>query len=270
MTTDLCVDVRRRRDGETMCQRLAIDGAYLCQGHRRELERLIAEMPARHGDLDRPTGAGGPPVRGGGEHGITVDEAAADLRRQIQHDLVFWCVYVADERGIGRPRRDDPLSLAAWLTRHVDWLVARREAAEELLPVLRELTGRALGIIDLRARRIELGERCLTHEGGERCTGTVTLVIRGDDWLARCGECGHDQEATQYLRIAQRGTWITAEDVIRLAELFGVAANVDLIYQWKRRKHITGMVGPAENLYDLGSVQRYLVRRTAERERMSA
>lgn len=265
--TDICV-LEHRQDPDR--PRRALDGAYLCHGHHTELERHIAELPARYDDLARPKGAGGPKITHATDPGLSVDEAAANLRAQIQHDLLWWCIYVADQRGINRPTSADPSATATWLTVHVEWLAANRPAAEELLPVLRELTGKAIGITDIPARRVDLGEQCLVHADGERCVGEITIIVRGDEWIARCSECVGDQEATQYLRIVQRGQWVTADSVIRLAALFGIVANSDAIRQWKHRKHIRGIVGDVENLYDLESVQRYLVKRQTEREKVGA
>jgi len=278
-TADLCVDIRVRRDVEEVCERLALDGLRLCHGHRRELERLIAELPAIHDDLDRPAG---PPSAsaGGGAAGLNVDEAAADLRGQIHHDLLWWCRYVADCRGFHRPASETPTSAAAWLTLQVDWLAADQHASRELLPVLRELTGRAYGLTDIPARYLDLGDQCLIHTEGERCEGVVTLVVRGDEWTAVCPACRERakltgaryeaQDATPYLRVARRGKWIPAADVIRLAEVFGITASEDVVRQWKHRRRIVGRVGPIENMYDLGSVQRYLAQRQAETRRISA
>ena len=265
--TDICVLTHRLNPERP---RQALDGAYLCAGHRTHLERLIAELPARHDDLERPKGAGGPKITFANDPGLHIDESAANLRAQIQHDLLWWCIYVADQRGITRPMSADPSATATWLTVHIDWLAADKPAAEELLPVLRELTGKAIGITDIPARRVELGEQCLVHEDGARCIGEVTIVIRGDEWIARCSECVGDQEATQYLRIVQRGQWITTDGVIRLAGLFGITASSDVVRQWKHRRHIRGIVGDVENLYELASVQEYLIKRQSEREKVGA
>lgn len=266
-TPDICV-LPHHHDPER--PRPALDGLYLCHGHHTELQRLITQLPNHHDDLDRALTANGPKISHSNSPGLNIDETAAELRTQIQHDLLWWCIYVADQRGIHRPTTAEPHTTATWLTRHVDWCAADRPAAEELLPVLRELTGRAIGITDLRARRIHLGEQCLTHTDGDRCTGEITIVIRGDDWVARCPECRIDQDATPYLRIAQRGQWITTDDVIRLAGLFGIPCSHDVVRQWKHRRHITGIIGAVENLYDLASVQSYLARRQTERERIGA
>lgn len=266
-TAELCVDIRHRRGEDEYCQRLALDGLYLCHGHKREMGRLIAEMPARYDDLDRaltPSGGG----RGGGAPGLFIDEAAADLRSDMAGLLASWCAVVVDERGVTPPASEEIWRTAPWLTIHIDWCAAQ-EFAGDMLAELRAVTGRSYGIADIRPRRLPLDEQCLTHTDGARCTGTVTIVVRGDDWTARCPECGTTQDATPYLRLARRGQWITAADVIHLAALFDIPCSVDVIYQWKRRRRIIGRRGLVENEYELRSVQRYLVRRQAEQNRVA-
>ncbi|MBO0883673.1 MAG: hypothetical protein J2P17_25725, partial [Mycobacterium sp.] len=274
--SDLCVQTHRVDPDRP---RPALDGLRLCHGHHRELERLIAELPARYDDLDRAiTGAGS----GGGtttHPGLNIDEAAADLRSQIRYDLLTWTTYVTRERGLLGPRSEEPNTTAPWLTIHIDWLAADHYAAVHLLPVLRELTGRTYGIADIPARHLDLEEQCLVHVDGERCDGIITLVVRGDDWTAHCPTCRAaakeagepyvPQDATPYLRLARRGQWITAEDVITLAELFGIAASDDVVRQWKHRRRIRGRLGPDGVVYDLRSVQRYLVQRQTEQRRIA-
>jgi len=267
MTDDLCVQTHRQNPDRP---RPALDGLRLCHGHHTELRRLIAELPARHADLTRPRGAGGPKITHKTDPGLHIDEAAANLRTQIQHDLLWWCTYVTRERGLLGPRRDDPFTIAAWLTLHVEWLAANEHAALHLLPVLRELTGRAIGITDIPARHIQLDEQCRTHEDGDRCDGIITIVVRGDEWTARCPECRIDQDPTPYLRAAQTGQWITADGVIRLAAVYGITADGDVVRQWKHRKNIRGIIGDVENLYESRSVLDYLTKRQADRERIGA
>lgn len=274
--SDLCVQTHRVDPDRP---RPALDGLRLCHGHHRELERLIAELPARYNDLDRAATVAGGGSGSGSHPGIDVDEVAAELRSQIRRDLLRWATYVATERGLLGPVREDPFTVAAWLTIHLDWLAANEYAAVNLLPVLRELTGRSYGIADIPARRLDLGNACLNHTDGVPCEGTVTLVVRGDDWTAHCPVCRgraqeagapyEPQDATPYLRLAPPGRWVTAEDVTRMAALFGFATSPDLLRQWKARGRIIGRVGATENEYDLRSAQKYLMKRATERERIA-
>jgi hypothetical protein len=262
---DLCVMVHKR-DPER--PRPAVDGLYLCHGDLNQLERLVAEMPARANDLDRAAGVGG--GRGDGTHGgITIDDRAATHRSHMAGVLASWCRLVAEERGILPPASADLYRTAPWLIRHIDWCAGNRWV-DEMLTELRQISGQAMGISDIPARRVPLGEQCLTHEGGERCEGTVTIVVRGDDWTAVCTMCDEQQEATPYLRAVQGRRWITTDGVITLARMAGVDASQDVVRQWHHRRRITGRDDGRQKLYELESVQDYLARRKAERERMSA
>lgn len=265
MNTDLCV-MTHRQDPDR--PRPAVDGLYLCRGHLRELERLVAEMPARHDDLDRALLASGPKTHTTSSPGLTVDEAAADLRMHMTNLVASWCRVVAEDRGITTPAGPELARTSPWLIPHLQWCAAHRWV-DEMLTELRQVTGRAIGLTDIPARRIRLGEQCLTHTDGERCDGIVTIIIRGDDWTARCPTCRIDQDAIPYLRAVRAGQWITGEEVIQLAALYGITASDDVIWQWRHRRRITARNDGRQNLYDLASVQQYLTRRT-QRERMSA
>lgn len=252
---DLCV-MTHARDPDR--PRRALDGLYLCRGHVEDLRRLVAELPARAADLDRPAAGASRGTGNGG--GIAIDEDAARHRSHMQGVLASWCRVVAEDRGIGTPASAELHHTAPWMLPHIEWCAGHRWV-DEMLSELREVTGRALALADIPARRLELGERCLVHTGGERCTGGITLVIRGDDWHARCDECEEPQEATRYLRGARGGRWITADGVITLARLFGLPCGPDVVRQWHHRRRIAGKrIGDA-TWYDLGSVQSYLSRR---------
>ncbi|HEY9367550.1 hypothetical protein [Streptomyces sp.] len=265
MTLDICV-MTHAKDPDR--PRQAVDGLYLCHGHREQLRRLVAEMPARADDLDRAAGVGG--GRGDGTHGgIAIDDAAATHRQHMAGVLASWCRLVAEDRGITPPTGPELSRTAPWLLTHVDWCAAHRWV-DEMLTELRQVTGQAMGIADIPARRVPLGEQCLTHTGGERCEGEVTIVVRGDDWTAVCTVCDEKQEATPYLRAVQAGRWINTEGVITLARMVGIAASNDVVRQWHHRRRIKGRDDGRQKLYELGSVQAYLALRQAERERMSA
>lgn len=245
--------------------RRAIDGGYICSGHRGELRTLVEEMGDRADDLDRANGPGG--KRSGTGDGIAIDLAAAEQRSRMAAVIASWCRVVAEDHGITTPAGPELYRTVPWLMRHVDWCAAQPWVGEMLLE-LRQVTGRAIGLSDIPSRHIPLGEQCLTHADGERCTGAVTIVIRGDDWSARCPVCQVTQEATPYLR-GTTGRWVSTEGVIVLARLFGVAASREVVRQWKHRKKIKGRLEGDTSWYDLGSVQTYLARRQKS-ERMSA
>lgn len=264
---DLCLG--RHRDGR---DRRALDGRYLCGGCRDHLEQLIAEMSALHAELGHVlaggSSEGGQRVSGSSSEPLPINPAAADHRHQIAHDLVWWCVYVAQARGIATPASSEPTTTATWLTVHVDWLAANRPAAEECLPVMRQLAGRARALID-PDRRLPTGERCRTtdEETGERCDGAIVFVQGSDDlWQARCPECGK-QEAADYLHDGITGRWVTIERVeAYVLRVHGQRVARATVRSWVAREHIQGKEERGKTWYDLGSIERYLT----ERRRMSA
>jgi hypothetical protein len=268
--TDLCVAEHRHDPGRP---RTALDGLYLCGPCRDQLEALLAQLPGLYADLEDRLASGststGPAVSGSASEPLPINTAVADHRHQIQHDLVWWCILVADERGIARPERDDPATTAAWLARHVDWCAGRRHAAEELLPVLRGLAGRARAIID-PDRKLPTGERCRTvGEDGERCDGAIVMRQAPDEtWSARCPMCGQ-QEAADYLHDALAGRWVTIERVeAYVLRVHGLRVARATIRSWAARERVQARTEREATWYELGSVNRYLEER--EREKVGA
>jgi hypothetical protein len=264
---DICV-MAHAKDPER--PRRARDGEYLCHGHHLELVRLIAEMPAVHDDLERANGPGGPRPPGSGG-GISIDDAVAGHRSHIAGVIASWARLVVDIRGVTAPR-EDIYSMCAFLSVHADWC-AQQRWVDEMLSELRQLAGRARGITDTPARVCDTGQRCLIHDGGERCEGTITLIVRGDDWAARCSseECTERQDASPYLKV--RGRWVAKEGVFQLARIVGIPCSDDVLRQWKSRRRIKSREEGGATWYELASVQTYLSNRRqqeAARERVIA
>lgn len=267
---DICV-APHKHDPDR--QRRAADGAYLCLACINELRHHLHDLATRHVELGAALATGSIAdlhVSGSPSEPLPINPAVADHRHQIIHDLVWWCIYVADERGINRPDNPDPAVTAAWLRRHVDWIAANRPAAEELLPVLRQLSGRAWGLLH-PARKLPTGERCrIVGEDGQRCDGAV-VMRQGEDetWSAWCPECGA-QEAAAYLHDGVSGRWVTIERVeAYVLRVHGLRVARATIRDWVRRGHVTNRVERERTWYDLGSVHRYLMER-AEGERITA
>lgn len=258
---DICV-MEHKRDPDR--PRQALPGLYVCHGHHAELERLIAEMPARADDLDRARGPGGPRPPGAAS-GLPIDDRAAEHRTQMAGVVASWCRVVAEDRGITTPAGPELHRTCPWLLRHVDWCCGNRWV-DEMLSELRQVTGRALALADIPARRVPLAAQCLTHEGGERCTGTVTIIVRGDDWTARCTDCEQVQDATPYLREG----WVVAEGVIMVATMRGAPCSAEVVRQWHHRRKITGERRGERMYYDLKTVNEYLDRRGAQNGRLAS
>lgn len=246
--------------------RRAMDGLYLCCGCRAQLGDLLNDLPGLYAQLESRLASGGistgPAVSGSASEPLPINPGVADHRHQIHHDLVWWCIYTADEFGVDRPATDDPGTTTAFLARYIDHLAANRPAAEELLPVLRQLAGRARAIID-PDRTLTTGERCrAVGEDGERCDGSIAMRQRWDEtWMAWCSACGA-QEAADYLHdgIAQR--WVTIERVeayvLRVHRLRVARAT---IRSWAARERVQSKTERDKTWYELGSVNRYLTKR---------
>jgi hypothetical protein len=268
---DLCV-LQHRQDPDR--PRRAVDGLWLCQPCRDQLAALLAQLPGLYADLEDALASGGastgPAVSGTASEPLPINTAAADHRHQIQHDLVWWAIYVADERGISRPLNGEPRSTTVWLTVHLDWLAGNRPAAEELLPVLRQLAGRAWAIID-PDRRLPTGERCrVVDDEGERCNGVVTMIQGADEaWTARCSDCG-PQQAVDYLRDGVAGRWVTIERVeAYLLRVHKVRVARATIRSWAARELVQTKTEDDRTWYELATVHKYVTERP-KRERIGA
>jgi hypothetical protein len=220
-SSDVCV-VEHKHDPDR--PRRAVDGAYLCFGCLAQLRDLIDDLPSLYARLEDCLGSGGngtgQRVSGSSSEPLPINPAVAELRNQICHDLVSWCVYVAEERGLelpmdhvvdgrGRTRAAStpPSVTGPWLARHVDWCSRNRPAAEELLPVVRHLAGRARAMLDPDGRkRIAVGP-CIAEVEDESCDGTLYATVRAEDdpkpSLIYCDVCEFEKEPLEWLRFGK-------------------------------------------------------------------
>lgn len=254
--------------------RRAADGLYLCKGHLLELIKLIAELPAHHDELERAHRAGG--QRPPGAHGeLSVDDALAGHRRAMAGVLASWARVVAEDRHVIPPVDATIHRVASWLlaprTRHVGWCAGHRWV-DEMLGELRRATRTARALTDVPAKIVPVAAKCVQRREGRLCDGAVTVVVRGEDWSARCPAegCERRQDVTLYLHHVPPGHWVAEEDVMVISTLYGIAASSDVVRQWKHREKIIGVSGQVGNAYDLASVTGYLARRKAQRERIAS
>jgi hypothetical protein len=251
--------------------RRAIDGLYLCAGHRSELTRLVAEMPAKADGLRRARGGSGPrPI--GSHADLSVDEGAAAHRSKMTAVVASWCRVVAEDHNITPPDSVELARTCTWLIPHLDWCAGNRWV-DEMLGELRDLTTEARRLTDIRARRVPTDAQCTRHRDGTRCEGVITIVVRGNDWVAYCSDedCdGPQLDVAPYMRAVRRDVGVTAEDVVVMAGRYGIAVNDDVLRQWRHRKKITAQVIGGVVWYDLASVADYLARRKAQRERIAS
>lgn len=244
--------------------RPAAAGTLLCRGHLADLVRTLGELPDQDADLNRAHGPGQARPGAAGP-GLPIDPATARHRTDMAAVVASWCRIVVEDRHVTPPPSAELADTVPWLLAHLQWCAGQPWAAD-MLTEMRDVAQRARALVDIRPRVLALAARCLVHIGGQRCTGAITIVIRGDDWTAVCDACGTLQDAAPYLRGVRGGRWITADGVIVLARLHGLPASRDVVRQWHHRRRITGRRMDGATWYDLASVQRYL----AQRQRSAA
>lgn len=203
MSSDLCVtphDPDRR----------ALPSLRLCGGCRDRLERDLADLPGLWARLERAlatVSSGGQRVSGSSSSPLPINLGVVEHRDQMRHDLVAWVRYVADERGMEYPANEVG-AMARWLGRHVDWISARQEAAEECPPVMRELTGRARRLLEPDgSKRITVGP-CPDPVDDEPCGGTLYATVRAEgdarpSVIYCSGPCGSERGAETWMRFGR-------------------------------------------------------------------
>ena len=187
----------------------ALPSLRICRGHHTALTRDLANLPRLHADLAAilPTGGshnGTGPVSGTTNAPLPIRSDVADLRDQIHHDLIWWCLYVSERRGHALPADTVP-DIAAWLRRHIEWIAAHEVAAVDCPPVMRDLAGRAHGLLNPSgAKRIAIGPCHDSVETGP-CLGTLWATCRAEDdprpsEIYCDGPCGLKLGAEQWRR----------------------------------------------------------------------
>lgn len=245
----------------------ALPTLRLCRKHRDGLRRNIERLATMHGDLETVLAHGNSPQYGGRVTGtssepLPINAGVADLRDQIRHDLVWWVLFIADQRGLSGLPDDRVSEIAAWLLTHVDWIAGHKVASVECPPVMAGLAGRGRAMLDPN-RKLGTGERCrTTDDDGARCDGTIAMVQKPDEtWIANCTVCG-TQSAAPYLHDKLAGRWVTIERVQAYAlRTHGISAEKATIRSWALRGRVQSQSDGDRTWYDLGSVHRYLTER---------
>lgn len=168
----------RRREAAGQAVRRAARGTALCLPCRERLMRELRGLPALYAEcarrLDISAGPDRDRVSGGSLPGLPLNTAAVEARSAIVSVLASWSATVAEQRGIGAPRRAVE-QLAGFLLRHTDWLAAHPAAGEFSQEVARLARG-AARVVDLAPnRRVPIGG-CV--EDG--CPGRLTAAVRPD------------------------------------------------------------------------------------------
>jgi hypothetical protein len=120
-------DCRRQRAGGRRIYR-AEQGLRVCRFCCERVRDNMIELPKLYeeceSDLTRFPFAFEERVSGSEVKGLCLNEASINARLDIISVLATWSAMVAEERGLTKPARRDVPDLAAFLTRHLDWLLA--------------------------------------------------------------------------------------------------------------------------------------------------
>jgi hypothetical protein len=180
-------------------------GARLCRpclaGMTRDLRRLPALYAGLAELLDpRVTGDGG-----GAGDGLPYNDAAAEAMSQVRHDLQVWTRQVITERQPAAWPVPTVPALAGWLAGQARW-ASFRPWAGDMAGALASDRGRAVALLDPRpAVRIAIPAalnrcpRCGTAGGMSAVVYTGPVDPRPS--LVACAGCGHEWDATQWLRL---------------------------------------------------------------------
>ncbi|WP_059008595.1 hypothetical protein [Streptomyces specialis] len=134
--------------------------------------------------------------------GILLDEEVITIRSGIIGFLASWSALVADERSVTRPVRRQPAELAAFLVRHLNWLVDHPAGADFIEEIAHITTHAQRSAYTQPALRIELGQ-CI-HPG---CTASMRPTASGREGKrireVRC-TAGHTWAPHQWLHLSRQ------------------------------------------------------------------
>lgn len=143
----------------------------------------------RYGFLERTS-----TFRGGG---ISLNEAAVEVRGEILAVAASWAALVVDERRLAaRPRREVP-PLTEFLLAHVDWL-SRHPAAADAYAEIARVVSKAETCATSSRNHIDLGP-CSAAD----CEGIVRVTFHSRTTDVSC-EHGHRPMPDEWLELAQR------------------------------------------------------------------
>jgi hypothetical protein len=131
--------------------------------------------------------------------GIKIDEAASSGRSKILEFLSCWSALVIEESVARKPQKYDCGTLASFLLRHLDWLLAH-PAAGDFADEAYELTTQVRQIADSGQQMSDIGP-CV--EPGCDSHLFATQSVRGGSYEVHC-TAGHVWHASQWLHLYGR------------------------------------------------------------------
>jgi hypothetical protein len=181
-------------------------GSELCSLCRARVRDDIAELPKLYEEFEssliRFPYAFEERVSGGEVKGLGLNEASVNARSDIISVLATWAGMVTEERRLTRTIGRDVASLAAFLTRHLDWLLAHPTApyfADEVATMAATARRASRPRSDLR---LPLGY-CVEEDCDASLYAAGTAADARSQAQVRC-EAGHMWQAHEWLMLASR------------------------------------------------------------------
>jgi hypothetical protein len=185
---------------------LAERGSQLCSFCYARVRDDMVELPKLCDELEssliRFPFAFEERIRGGALKGLCLDEESVDARSDIISMLATWSGMVAGERKLSKPISRDVPGLAAFLIRHLDWLLAHPMApyfADEVATIA--ATARRV------SRPSPVPHRPLGYCVEEGCDASLYAAATAADARSpvqvSC-EAGHIWQAREWLVLASR------------------------------------------------------------------
>lgn len=202
------------------------------------------------------------------------DERAGRLRVELARTLVKFARFVATTRAISLPDDAQPLTVAVWLERHVDWLRGQ-EAGADAVTEIGHIVQRVTRAIDRPADLWYAGP-CTAEpddEPGGYCG--EDLYAKPDAKIVRCRRCGQGYPLTErrdWLKTAADDCLAHAEWIGRAANVFGVDITPSAVRGYAHRGRIAekGRDSAGRPLYRVGDVIAVAQAVIAERDRKAA
>jgi len=131
-----------------------------------------------------------------GASGMRIDDDVCSARSEILGFVRSWSALVADECSVRKPARHDCGSLASFLLRHLEWLLAH-PAAGDFEEETYALTVHVRQVSDSASKQIDIGP-CV-RPGCDALLFAVQSAINGRHEV-HCG-AGHVWQASQWLQL---------------------------------------------------------------------
>jgi hypothetical protein len=182
-------------------------GARLCRPCLTGLGRDLRRLPVLYAGLGELLGPRGAGDGGGAGDGLPYNDAAAECMSQVRHDLQVWARQVITERQPAAWPVPSVAALAGWLAGQARW-ASFRGWAGDMAGAMASDRGRAVALLDPRpAVRITVPaalNRC-PRCGAAGGMAAVVYTGPGDPRpsLVACAACGHEWDATQWLKLGR-------------------------------------------------------------------